>query len=112
MLEYSNGNWSHVGNLSIGRDFHAVLTIGPQQLPCLSGGMLQWKVKRFGINRRKETEGCGVGGWCGVKCSIKFYMTLFSALAAAARDSAKLAPASTTPVNQLRCKRDIFFYMT
>ena len=105
MLEYSNGNWSHVGDLSISRYNHAILTIGPQQLPCLSGGMLQWKVKRFGINRRKETEGGGV-----VKCSIEFYMRLFSALAAAAPDSGKLAPASTPPVNQLRCKRDIFLY--
>ena len=45
-----------------------------------------------------------------VKCSIEFYMRLFSALAAAAPDSGRLAPASTTPVNQLRCKRDIFLY--
>ena len=50
------------------------------------------------------------GGGGGVKCSIEFYMTLFSALAAAAPDSGRLAPASTTPVNQLRSKRGIFLY--
>merc|ERR1711971_466408 len=37
VVEYRNGKWSEKGNLQIGRSHHSVITIGPEQLPCLSG---------------------------------------------------------------------------
>ena len=37
MLEYHNSKWAEIGKLQKRRYDHAVLSIGPQQLPCLTG---------------------------------------------------------------------------
>lgn len=37
VLEYHNGKWAEIGKLQKRRYDHAVLSIGPQQLPCLTG---------------------------------------------------------------------------
>ena len=40
MLEYHPAPWDQwvtVGNIQVARRYHAVLSIGPQQLPCLAG---------------------------------------------------------------------------
>ena len=40
MLEYHPAPWDQwvtVGNIQVGRNHHAVLSVGPQQLPCLAG---------------------------------------------------------------------------
>ena len=38
VLEYHGNDWLEAGNLQKAREDHAVLSIGPQELPCLTGG--------------------------------------------------------------------------
>ena len=47
MLEYHDqwNQWSEVGKLQIGRQNHAILSVGPQQVPCTSGEIFHEELK-------------------------------------------------------------------
>ena len=47
VLEYHTppwDTWVKVGDLQAARGYHASLSIGPQQLPCLTGESFNWEI--------------------------------------------------------------------
>ena len=45
--------WVHIGDLVLARDRHATLSIGPEQLPCLSGESFNMEIMIKMIESRK-----------------------------------------------------------